>query len=72
MSQSVSAEIGITKNLGNFENVRVTIGLEDYVRNGETFDQAYARVFAKVEDKLADEIARVVKELTGKEISELG
>jgi hypothetical protein len=71
MAQSVSAEIGVTKNLGNFESVKVTVGLEDYVRNGETFDQAYERVFAKVEDKLADKIAKAVKDLTGKEISEL-
>lgn len=72
MAQSVSAEIGITKNLGNFESVKVTVGLEDYVRDGETFDQAYKRVFAKVEDKVAEKISQAVKDLTGKEISELG
>jgi hypothetical protein len=63
--QSVSAEIGYTKNLGNFQSVKVSVGAEDYVRNGETFDEAYARLFAKLEDKLAEQLTRVVKELEG-------
>lgn len=63
--QSVSAEIGFTKNLGNFQSVKVSVGIEDYVRNGETFDQAYARVFAKIEDKLAEKVAQAVKDLQG-------
>lgn len=65
MSQSVSAEIGYTKNLGNFQSVKVSVGLEDYVRNGETFDDAYARVFAKVEAKLIERLAKAVEELEG-------
>lgn len=71
MSQTVSAEIGYTKNLGNFESVKVTVGLQDYVRDGETFDQAYARIFKKLEDKLAEKVYEAVKELTGKEPAEL-
>jgi hypothetical protein len=63
--QSVSVEIGYTKNLGNFQSVKVSVGAEDYVRNGETFDEAYARLFAKLEDKLAEQLTRVVKELEG-------
>lgn len=63
--QSVSAEIGFTKNLGNFQSVKVSVGIEDYVRNGETFDQAYARVFAKIEDKLAEKVAQAIKDLQG-------
>ncbi|QNN98321.1 hypothetical protein SEA_LILMARTIN_71 [Streptomyces phage LilMartin] len=65
MAQSVSAEIGFTKNLGNFQSVKVSVGLEDYVRNGETFDQAYARIFKKIEDKLAEKVAEAVQELGG-------
>jgi hypothetical protein len=73
MAQSVSAEIGYTKNVGNYEIIKVSIGLEDYVRtnDGETFDQAYARIFKKIEDKLAEELVRVVKEITGKEFNQL-
>lgn len=63
--QSVSAEIGFTKNLGNFQSVKVSVGLEDYVRNGETFDQAYARIFTKIEDVLAEKVAQAVKDLQG-------
>lgn len=64
--QTVSAEIGYTKNLGHFQSVKVSVGAEDYVRNGETFDQAYARLFAKLEDQLAEQLTRVVKELETK------
>lgn len=67
MAQSVSAEIGFTKNLGNFQSVKVSVGIEDYVRNGETFDEAYARVFRKIEDKLADKVAEAVEALEAKE-----
>lgn len=63
--QSVSAEIGYTKNLGNFQSVKVSVGIEDYVRNGETFDQAYDRVFAKIEDQLAEKLAKAIQELQG-------
>ena len=65
MSQTVSAEIGYTKNLGNFQSVKVSVGLQDYVRNGETFDEAYVRIFKNIEDKLAEELTRVVGELEG-------
>lgn len=63
--QSVSAEIGYTKNLGNFQSVKVSVGIEDYVRNGETLDQAYDRVFAKIEDQLAEKLAKAIQELQG-------
>jgi hypothetical protein len=63
--QTVRAEIGFTKNLGNFQNVKVSVGLEDYVRKGETFDQAYDRIFEKIEDKLAERVAKAVEELEG-------
>ncbi|ASR75479.1 hypothetical protein SEA_MILDRED21_72 [Streptomyces phage Mildred21] len=65
MSQTVSAEIGYTKNLGNFQSVKVSVGLQDYVRNGETFDEAYARIFKKIEDKLAEKVAEAVEALGG-------
>ena len=65
MSQTVSAEIGYTKNLGNFQSVKVSVGLQDYVRNGETFDEAYARIFRKIEDKLAEKVAEAVEALGG-------
>ena len=32
---SVRVELGFTKNLGNFENIKVSIAVEDYVRDGE-------------------------------------
>lgn len=65
MTQSVSAEVGYTKNLGNFQSVKVSVGLSDYIRNGETFDEAYERVFRKIEDKLVERLAKAVKELEG-------
>ena len=32
----ITVTLGFTKNLGNFESLRVDIGIQDYVRKGET------------------------------------
>lgn len=60
---NVRVELGFTKNLGNFENLKVTIAVEDYVRDGETVDAATDRIYAFVEDKLVNKVAEVDREL---------
>lgn len=60
---NVRVELGFTKNLGNFENLRVSIGVEDFVRDGETVDTATERVYSFVENKLVDKVAEIDKEL---------
>ena len=62
---NVRVELGFTKNLGNFENLRVSIGIEDYVRDGETADAATERIYQFVENKIIEKVNEVEKELKG-------
>lgn len=60
---SVRVELGYTKNLGNFENLKVSIAVEDFVRDGETVDTATERVYSFVEDKIVSKVDDMSKEL---------
>jgi len=60
---SVRVELGYTKNLGNFENLKLSIAVEDFVRDGETVDSATERVYAFVENKIVDKVNEMEKEL---------
>jgi len=59
----VSVTIGYTLNLGNFQSLRLDLGVVDSRRSGETPDQAFERVYKFVEDKLAAKIAEAKVEL---------
>lgn len=60
---SVRVELGYTKNLGNFENLKISIAVEDFVRDGETVDAATERVYSFVEDKVVQKVTEMEKEL---------
>lgn len=60
---SVRIELQYTRNLGNYESLRVSIGVEDFVRSGETVDAATDRVYAFVESKLISKMSEVEEEL---------
>ena len=62
----VHVELQFTRNLGNFENIRVAIGIEDHVRHGETTDTATERVYKFVENKLIEKVQEMESELNGK------
>jgi hypothetical protein len=63
MTTTVKAELSYTHNLGNFKSIKVQAGIEDDVRAGETVDQAYDRVYSKVEEQLARRIAKAIEDL---------
>lgn len=63
---NVKVELQFTRNLGNFESVRVALGVEDWVRSGENTTQATDRVFKFVEDKLIEKVNEIEKDLKGK------
>jgi hypothetical protein len=48
----IKCNVGFTKNLGDFESLRIDIGLEDSVRDGETLEEATARVYTYVSEEL--------------------
>jgi hypothetical protein len=63
---NVKVELQFTKNLGNYESLRIGIGIEDFKRDGETTDEATDRVYAFVEKKLMDKVHEIEEELKGK------
>jgi hypothetical protein len=59
----VSVTLGYTHNLGNFQSLRLDLGVVDSRRDGETIDQAFERVYKFVEDKLTEKVAEAKVEI---------
>ena len=59
----VKVDLSFTRNLGNYESIKIGIGIEDWVREGETADSATERVYRFVEDKLIQKTQEVEEEL---------
>lgn len=55
-STKISATLGYTLNLGNFESLRVDLGLTDYVHDNEDINQAQERVYKLVEGQLIEKV----------------
>jgi len=60
---NVSVTLGYTLNLGNFQSLRIGLGITDFVRNGENTDQALDRVYQFVENKVIEKVEEAKKEL---------
>lgn len=63
---NVKVELQFTRNLGNFESVRIALGVEDWVRSGENTTQATDRVFKFVEEKLLEKVQEVESDIRKK------
>lgn len=59
----VTVTLGYTLNLGNFESLRVDLGITDSRRDGETVEQAFERVYGFVEDKLTEKVREAKGEI---------
>ena len=59
----VSVTLGYTLNLGNFQSLRLDLGIIDSKREGESTDQAFERVYKFVEDKLTEKITEAKSEI---------
>jgi hypothetical protein len=59
----VSVTLGYTLNLGNFQSLRLDLGVVENRKNGETIDQAFERVYKFVEDKLTTKINEAKSEI---------
>lgn len=64
-STNVSVTLGYTLNLGNFQSLRVDIGVTDFVRSGETTGTAVDRVYSFVEEKVLEKVQEAKLELEG-------
>lgn len=63
MTTRVKVDLSFTRNLGNYESIRIGVGVEDDVRSGENVDTATERVYKFVEDKLIQKTREVEEEL---------
>jgi hypothetical protein len=60
----VSVTLGYTLNLGNFQSLRLDLGIVDSKRDGENVDEAFNRVYKFVEDKLTEKIQEAKSEIS--------
>jgi hypothetical protein len=65
-STKVNVTLGYTLNLGNFQSLRIDLGIEDSRRDGENINDAFERVYSFVEGKLAEKVKEASSELEGK------
>ena len=63
MTTRVKIDLSFTRNLGNYESIKIGVGIEDDVRQGETVDAATERVNTFVENKLIQKTQEVEEEL---------
>ena len=63
---NVKIELQFTRNLGNYESLKISVGIEDFQRAGETVDEATNRVYTFVEKKLMEKVAEIEEELGNK------
>ena len=59
----VNVTLGYTLNLGNFQSLRLDLGVVDSRREGETVNDAFERVYKFVEDKLTEKLAEAKSEI---------
>jgi hypothetical protein len=59
----VSVTLGYTLNLGNFQSLRLDLGVVDSRKSEENVNQAFERVYKFVEDKLTEKINEAKSEI---------
>jgi len=59
----INVTLGYTLNLGNFQSLRIDLGVIDSRRDGENIEQAFERVYEFVESKLTEKINESKSEL---------
>ena len=63
MTTRVKVDLSFTRNLGNYESIKIGVGVEDDLRSGETVNVATERVYKFVEEKLIQKTREVEEEL---------
>ncbi len=63
MTTRVKVDLSFTRNLGNYESIKIGVGIEDDLRSGENVDTATDRVYKFVEEKLIQKTREVEEEL---------
>ena len=52
----VKVALGYTLNLGNFQSLRIDLGIDENRREGESASEAFDRVYGFVEQRLIEKI----------------
>ncbi len=61
----VTVTLGYTLNLGNFQSLRIDLGVVDSRREGENINEAFERVYSFVEAKLSEKVREAQSEAEG-------
>lgn len=61
----VTVSLGYTLNVGNFQSLRIDLGIEDSKREGENIGEAFERVYAFVEERLTEKVKEASAEIHG-------
>jgi hypothetical protein len=61
----VTVSLGYTLNVGNFQSLRIDLGIEDSRRDGENINDAFERVYSFVEEKLTEKVKEASAEIQG-------
>lgn len=59
---TVGLSIGLTKNMGDFESLRIDVWCNDYVHEDETHDEAYNRIATLVKERIETEMDDIIEE----------
>lgn len=59
----INVTLGYTLNLGNFQSLRIDLGIVDSRRDGENISDAFERVYSFVEEKLAEKVKEASAEI---------
>jgi hypothetical protein len=59
----VNISLGYTMNLGNFQSLRIDIGIEDQLRADETVQEGFDRVYGFVEQQLGSKVQEAKSEI---------
>jgi hypothetical protein len=62
----VKVGLKFVRNLGNYESLHLEVGVDDYVRSGESVSAAMDRVYAFVEEQLVERMQEVEADLRDK------
>jgi hypothetical protein len=60
---SIRVDLQFTRNLGNYENIKIGIAVEDFKRPGESTNEATDRIYNFVETKLIEKVNEMEAEL---------
>lgn len=62
MGERLTVSLGLTKNLGNFNSLRLDAHFETDLKQGESVEEGYERAWAVVEKQIEEQMASYEEE----------